>query len=111
MEFRTLVCAALGLALAGVAVSFEVGITEFWVPLSFGIIAIVFAVGAFAAAAEERQSQLLPVLAILAGAFAVIQGFGAMNDLKDTRAGLEQLENQIEQLAPGLQQLGPGLGQ
>lgn len=111
MQFRTQTCAALGLALAGVAVSFEIAITEFWVPLSFGIIAIVFAVGAIGAAAEEAESQVLPALTLLIAAFAVIQGLGAMNDLRDTRAGLEDLQNQIEQLAPGLQQLEPGIGQ
>jgi len=33
-----------------------------------------------------------------------------MNDLKEVRAGLEDLGNQIEQLAPELRQPSPELG-
>ena len=112
MDFRTLTCAALAFALAGAAVSFEIVMTDYWVPMSFGIIAIVFAVGAILAAIEDAESLLLPVLAIVIAAFAVIQGYGAMNDLKDAKGQVEELENQLQQIAPeDLQQQLPGLTQ
>lgn len=112
VDFRTLTCAALAFALAGAAVSFEIVMTDYWVPMSLGIIAIVFAVGAILAAIEDAESQILPALAILIAAFAVIQGFGAMNDLKDAKGQVEDLQNQLQQISPeDLQQQLPGLTQ
>ncbi|MCB0865500.1 MAG: hypothetical protein KDB58_07290 [Solirubrobacterales bacterium] len=111
MEYKTLICAALGLAIAGAAVSFEILPNDFWVPLSFGILAIAFAVGAYIAAGDEGESMVLPLIAIAIAAFAIIQGWGDMNDLKDAKDGVQAIQDQIQEAIPQDQQALPDLAQ
>ncbi len=107
MEFRTLICAALGFAIAGAVVSTEISVPDYWVPLSFGIIGLVFAVGALAAAGEESQSVVVPILAIVIAGFAILQGFQGRNDFSSINNELDRVEQQLQEQLDSMPNLTP----
>ncbi len=105
MEFRALICAAIGFAVAGAVVSLEIADSDYWVPLSFGILGLVFGVGAYITANEEAESIAVPALAVVIAAFAIFQGVQAMNDFKNANNEVEQAQDQLDQSLEGLPSL------
>lgn len=107
VEFRTLTCAALGCAAAGAIVSTEIAVVDYWVPLSLGIVGLVFAIGAFGAAGEEAQSVVLPCLAVLIAAFAILQGMQGMNDYRRLNDDLDRAQQDLQEQLDSIPSFSP----
>jgi hypothetical protein len=107
MELRTLTCAAIGFALAGAVISTEFALSDYWVPLGFGIIGLVFGIGACLTANEDGENIALPVIGCVIAAFAIFQGIQGMSDFREINQGVDEIPPELQESTEGL----PGLTQ